>query len=350
MKQKLRIGIVGATGYVGMELVRLLCQRQNLTLTKLVSRQYTGKSFAAVYPAFSGIVDMELSELAYDELAADCDLVITALPHGVSSEVVPELLARGLKVIDHSGDFRYRDAAVYESAYNLKHPCPELLDKAVYGLPEIYRQQIAGANLVANPGCYPTCSLLALLPALQNRLISPEGIIIDAVSGVSGAGRKADLAYSLCETAENFKAYSVTGHRHTSEIEQEAGLLAGDKSLRLTFTPHLAPIKRGMLATIYADILPGISAEIIRDAYRETWKNEVFVRCLQAGRLPETRHVNGSNYCDIAVVPDSRTGKLKIVSAIDNLGKGAAAQAVQSLNLMAGLPEQEGLTGMVMPI
>lgn len=350
MKNNLRVGIVGATGYVGMELVKLLCGRQNISLTSLVSHSYAGEKYSSVYPAFTGIVDKKLSTLDKDELSSDCDLVITALPHGISAKLVPDLLKSGLRVIDHSGDFRYRDASVYESAYQLKHPRPDLLSEAVYGLPELYRRQIAQASLVANPGCYPTCSILGLMPALKHKLINSSGIIIDAVSGVSGAGRKADLSFSFCETAENFKAYAITGHRHTSEIEQEAALLAGEKELYLTFTPHLAPLKRGMLATIYADLQPGVTLNCVHEAYMDIYADEPFVRILAKGQLPETRHLNGSNFCHIACAADERTGKLKILSAIDNLGKGAAAQAVQSLNLMAGLPESEGLGSLVVPL
>lgn len=344
MEKGLRIGIVGATGYVGIELVRLLSQHRRFKMTRLVSQTYAGRGFAEVNPAFAHLVDLPLTTLDVDDLAEACDLVVTALPHGVSSVVVPQLLDRGLKVLDHSGDFRYRDAAVYEKAYKLSHPCPELLLEAVYGLPEIYRASIAKARLVANPGCYPTCSVLALKPLLQAGAIRTEGIIIDAVSGVSGAGRKSDLAYSFCETDTSFKAYSVTGHRHTSEIEQEAGLLAGlPAPLPLTFTPHLAPMKRGMMATVYADLAPGVDPASLPGLFQEAYGQEYFVRLLPAGQLPETRNVIYTNFADLAVFTDLRTGKVKVLSAIDNLGKGAAAQAVQALNLMAGLPEAEGL-------
>ena len=238
IENKTRIGIVGATGYVGMELVRLLSGHRHLALTTLVSQSYAGKSFADVYPSFAHLTDQKLRELDVDQLAQDCDIVITALPHGVSASVVPELLSRGVRVVDHSGDFRYRDVAIYEKAYKLTHPHPELLAEAVYGLPELYRSEIANARLVANPGCYPTCSLLGLMPLLKAGFIRTEGIIIDATSGISGAGRKADLGYSFCEAESSYKAYGVVGHRHTSEIEQEAGFLAGQREpLALTFTP-----------------------------------------------------------------------------------------------------------------
>jgi N-acetyl-gamma-glutamyl-phosphate reductase len=339
-----RVGIVGATGYVGVEIIRILMDHPDFQLTRLVSQSYAGKTFAEVQPAFARRVELPLGSLDPADLAANCDLVVTALPHGVSAAVVPDLLGRGLKVLDHSGDFRYKDVAVYEKSYKLSHPCPDLLAEAAYGLPELHRDQIASARLVANPGCYPTCSLLGLKPLLQAGVIRTDGIIIDAVSGVSGAGRKADLAYSFCEVDASFKAYSVNGHRHTSEIEQEAGLLAGlPQPPAITFTPHLAPIKRGMLATLYADLLPGVDPASLPELFREAYQNEFFVRLMPAGQVPETRNVVYSNFADLAVFYDSRTRKVKVLSAIDNLGKGAAAQAVQAMNLMAGLPEATGL-------
>ncbi len=344
MEKSLRIGIVGATGYVGVELIRILAGHRRLRLTHLVSQSYVGKTLSDVYPAFRQVVDLPLQALDPDRLAAECDLVVTALPHGVSSAVVPELLDRGLKVLDHSGDFRYKDVEVYQKAYKLVHPRPDLLAEAVYGLPEIYRREIASARLVANPGCYPTCSIMALMPLLRAHAIRTSGIIIDAVSGVSGAGRKTDLAYSFCEADASFKAYGIVGHRHASEIEQECGLLAGNGGpLALTFTPHLAPMKRGMLATIYADLQPDIKPEDIRGLYEQAYAGEPFVRLLPDGQSPETRHVSYTNFVDLAWFYDRHTGKLKILSALDNLGKGAAAQAVQALNVMAGLPETEGL-------
>lgn len=339
-----RIGIVGATGYVGVELLRILARHRLFTVTHLVSKSYAGKRLSDVYPAFRGVNDLELHELDADELAGACDLVVTALPHGVSSLHVPELLDRGMKVLDHSGDFRYRSLSVYEKAYKLQHPRPDLLNEAVYGLPEIYRDQIRQARLTANPGCYPTCSILALLPLLRAGAIRTDSIIIDAVSGVSGAGRKADLAFSFCEVDDSFKAYGVVGHRHTSEIEQECGFLAGlDAPPAITFTPHLAPIRRGMLATIYADLQPGMTLVDVRRLFEQAYADESFVRLLPDGQTPETRNVAYTNFVDLALFHDARTGKLKILSAIDNLGKGAAAQAVQALNLMAGIPETEGL-------
>jgi len=269
-------------------------------------------------------------------------MVITALPHGVSAATVPALLDRGLRVLDHSGDFRYRDVRTYESAYKLQHPHPDLSEQAVYGLPELYREQIRLAPLVANPGCYPTCSILPLAPLLSSGLIEPDGLIIDAVSGVSGAGRKADLAFSFCETESTYRPYGVTGHRHTSEIEQELSF-AADAPVVVSFTPHLAPMKRGMLATIYARPSSSATRESIEQAVAKAYASEPFVRLLPDGTLPDTRNTAGTNFIDIAYRLDDHSHLLKIFSALDNLGKGAAAQAVQALNLMAGRPETEGL-------
>ncbi len=344
MSKQIRLGIVGATGYVGLEMVRLLAGRQDIRLSTLVSRSFAGQLFSDVYPAFCKIVDLPLQALDPAQLAADCDIVVTALPHGTSGQVVPGLLDLGLRVLDHSGDFRYKDQAVYEKDYKIKHPRPSLLQESVYGLPELYRAKIKAARLVANPGCYPTCSLLALKPLLAEKLVNPASLIIDAVSGVSGAGRKADVNFSFTETAEGFKAYGVTGHRHTSEIEQECARLAGlDQPLPISFTPHLAPLKRGMLATVYADLATGAGQEQLQAAYKKHYAAEWFVRLLPEGSLPDTRFVAGTNFADISVHHDTRTGRVKVLCAIDNLGKGAAAQAVQSLNLMAGLPENIGL-------
>lgn len=344
MTAKKRVGIIGATGYVGMELMRLLVQHDGFEPTCLVSQSYAGRRFSDIYPAFRGLADQTLMTLEPELLSESCDIVVTALPHGVSSAVVPDLLSRGLKVLDHSGDFRYRQQAIYEAAYGLVHPRPDLLQEAVYGLPEIYRSDIAQARLTANPGCYPTCSLLALMPALKAGLISTNGIIIDAYSGISGAGRKADLAFSFCESQDSLKPYGVTGHRHTSEIEQEAGFMAGQSEpLIISFTPHLAPIKRGMLASVYADLKRSITTAEVQELYESYYADEPFVRVLPTGQMPETRNSAYTNFADLAVAVDTRTGKLKMLSALDNLGKGASGQALQSLNLMAGLPENTGL-------
>lgn len=342
MEKKVRVGIIGATGYVGLELVRILCIHPSFQINKLVSQSYIGKKFSEVYPAFQGVVDMECVDLNLDDLAMSCDVVITALPHGVSAKLVPQLLDKGLRVLDHSGDFRYRNVSIYEKAYKLIHPNPAMSENAVYGLPELYRDKIEHATLVANPGCYPTCSILGIGPLLTKSLIDPASIIIDATSGVTGAGRKADLAFQFCEAESNYKAYGVVGHRHTSEIEQELSLLAG-KDVAVSFTPHLAPMKRGMLATIYAKLVKPITAGELHKIYVDEYKEDSFVRILPLGTCPETKNVASTNFIDISVFIDEHTGRAVILSAIDNLGKGASLQAVQSLNCMFGFPENTGL-------
>lgn len=339
---KTRVGIIGATGYVGVELVRGLSVHPYVELTSLVSRSFAGKAFSDIYPAYRGICDIALSDCSPAEMAFACDVVITALPHGVSSQVVPVLLDAGVKVIDHSGDFRYKKAATYEFSYGLSHPRPDLLTEAVYGIPELYRKELAASRLTANPGCYPTCSILALAPLLRHGIIKTDSIIIDAVSAISGAGRKADLAYSFSEACDSFKPYGVINHRHTTEIEQECSLIAG-KEIYVTFTPHLAPMKRGMLATIYADPIGECTVEELRELYGKEYSEDPFVRILRGGALPDTSNVIGSNYIDIAVDFDRKTGKIKIFSALDNLGKGAALQAIQALNVMQGYPENIAL-------
>jgi len=342
LKDKIRIGIIGATGYVGMELVRILYNHPSFQINRLISQSYIGKRFSEVYPAFRGMVDMECVDLNVNDIAGSCDIAITCLPHGVSAKLVPQLIGLGLRVLDHSGDFRYRDVSVYEKAYKLAHPDPDLSENAVYGLPELYRSRIANASLVANPGCYPTCSILGIRPLLTQSLIDPASIIIDATSGVTGAGRKADLPYQFCEAESNYKAYGVIGHRHTSEIEQELSFMAG-KDISVSFTPHLAPMKRGMLATIYATLTTPVSALELHRIYSQNYEGEFFVRILPLGICPETKNVAMTNFVDISVFVDEHTGRAVILSAIDNLGKGSALQAVQSLNCMIGIPENTGL-------
>lgn len=338
----IKVAIIGATGYVGIEIARLLINHPDVSIEAVVSQSFVGRKISDVYPHLNGIFEMECEGLDIDRLASRADVFITALPHGISKEVIPHLIKKGKRVIDHSGDFRYKSVEVYEKWYKIKHEMPELLDIAVYGLPELYRDQIKTAQLVANPGCYPTCSILGIAPLLAKGLIEPKNIIIDAVSGVTGAGRKTDLPYQFCECTENFKAYGVTTHRHTSEIEQELSILAGEEIL-LSFTPHLAPLKRGMLATIYANLLTKAAASELISLYRDYYKGERFIRILDEGNLPETKFVAGSNYLDIGIKVDERLNRVVVLSAIDNLGKGAAGQAVQDLNIMCDLPEDTAL-------
>ena len=339
----LKVGIIGATGYVGAEIVRLLTLRDDVEITTVVSNSFVGQPFSEVYPAYRGIFDKVCDKLDIDLICQKAEFFITALPHGVSTTIIPELLKKGTRVIDHSGDFRFRDVSVYEEWYNVKHSAPQLINDAVYGLPEIYRDKIKKASLVADPGCYPTCSILGIAPALKNKLVSSEGIVINSVSGVSGSGRKSDLAYAFCETDENFKAYGLPRHRHTPEIEQELSLLCGEDVI-VSFTPHLAPMKRGMISTINLNLLSEkYAAEFIHSIYEDYYKDEPFIRVLPLGRLPETKYVTGTNYLDIGLAVDKRLNKLIVVSALDNLGKGAASQAIQSLNIMAGFEETKGL-------
>lgn len=338
----INVGIIGATGYVGVEIVRLLQGHPEVNITSVVSQSFVGQKISQVYPNLKNIFDMECEELDVNKVADKADVLITALPHGVSKEVIPKLIDKGKRVIDHSGDFRYKSIEVYEKWYNIKHEMPELLDIAVYGLPELHREEIKNAKLIGNPGCYPTCSILAIAPLLKNELIETKNIIIDAASGVTGAGRKTDLIYQFCECTENFKAYKVSTHRHTSEIEQELSFLAGEE-IMVSFTPHLVPMKRGMLCTVYANLkCEKTTTELIK-LYKEYYKNEYFVRIMDEGKLPETKFVAGSNFIDISVVVDKRLNRVIVLSAIDNLGKGAAGQAVQDLNIMCGLPEHTGL-------
>lgn len=339
-----KVGIIGATGYVGAELVRLLHRRKDIQLTTVVSNSFSGQPYSDIYPAFRGTCDLVCDRLDIPVLCDKADYFITALPHGVSTDITRQLISNGKRVIDHSADFRFKDRSRYEKTYKLTHGAPELLGKAVYGLPELYREQIRDAVLIGDPGCYPTCSILAIAPALKNGLVSTDNIIIDAVSGVSGAGRKSELPYSFCESDENFKAYGIISHRHTPEIEQELSLLAGTE-VRVSFTPHLAPMKRGMLTTIYMNLAKPFPYDHILEAYREFYKDEPFVRILPPGRLPETRFVVGSNFIDISVNLDERLNRLVVLSALDNMGKGSAGQAVQALNIMAGFDETEGLSG-----
>ena len=348
----IKVSIIGSTGYVGAELVHGFLCHPNVELVHLTSQSFAGQLFSDVYPVYRGICDMPLEDITPEEVAKDSDLVITALPHGVSSKTVPVLLENGARVIDHSGDFRYKVLATYEKSYKLEHPHPELLKEAVYGLPELYRNELKTARLVANPGCYPTCSLTALAPFLKAGLIDTSSIIIDAVSGVTGAGRKSDLAYAYCELDEAFKPYGAVGHRHTTEISEQCSFLSGGDgtSVKVAFTPHLAPFRRGMLATIYcrpSASFADVSTEKIGSIYKEYYKDEHFVRALPGKELPDVKAVNGSNYIDVNGVYDPETGLIKLFSAQDNLGKGAALQAIQAFNAMFSLPEETGLSTVI---
>lgn len=337
----IKVAVLGATGYAGIELVRILSNHPDVSIEFLGSHSFDGQKISGVYKNFVHILDKECKELDLDEIAK-CDVAFTALPHGASKTVIPQLIEKGLKVIDLSGDFRYDDISVYEKWYGEEHSSPELLEESVYGLCELHRDKIKGARLIGNPGCYTTCSILGAAPLLASGLAESKNIIVDAKSGVTGAGRSSNLAYSFCECTENTKAYKIATHRHTSEIEQELSKLAGEEII-ISFTPHLIPQKRGIFSTIYINLKEKHTTEEIVNLYKEYYKNEYFVRVKDKGDLPETKFVAGSNFVDIGVVVDERLNRAVVVSTIDNLFKGAAGQAVQNMNILFGLDETTGL-------
>ena len=343
----LKIAIVGASGYTGLELIRILHCHPEVAVTCLTSEQSAGKRISDVFPTLRGRCELVLENLEPVRVAEKADIIFTALPHKAAMEVVPTFLELGKKVIDLSADYRLSDPAVYGQWYE-PHLNPTNLKKAVYGLPEIRRNRIKAAKLVANPGCYPTSIILGLAPLLKKGLIDLSSIIADSASGVTGAGRSAKVDSLYCEVNEGYKAYGVGGvHRHTPEIEQELSLLAGEP-LKITFTPHLAPMDRGILSTIYATPATPVSNEMLAELYLDFYESEPFVRILTNGNLPSTAFVRGSNSCDIAPLVDARTGRIIIVSAIDNLVKGASGQAVQNMNLLCGFPETAGLEGLAL--
>jgi N-acetyl-gamma-glutamyl-phosphate reductase len=342
----IKAAIVGASGYSGEELVRLLLSHPHVELTAVTSRQYAGQTLAQVFPKFAHYPHarkLHFTEPRAELLARQAQVVFLALPHGVAAEFAVPLLQLGCQVIDLSADFRLRSAAVYKEFYAHEHPAPDLLAQAVYGLPEVYRAHIKGASLVASPGCYPTSILLPLIPLLKQRLVNPDEIIADSLSGVSGAGRKPELDYLFVECNESVRPYGLPKHRHLSEIEQELGFAAG-KSLNIQFTPHLIPVNRGILTTLYLKpTQPKPDLAVFEAAYRTAYAEEPFVRLLEGKALPDTKNVNGTNVIEIGWRLDSRTGRLIVMSAEDNLVKGASGQAVQSLNIMCGFPETAGL-------
>jgi N-acetyl-gamma-glutamyl-phosphate reductase len=343
-----RVAIVGATGYAGAELVRILAGHPATELTVLTSRQYAGVRFDHVYPAMAGRVDLVCEEYSTDRICNDADIVFMALPHQLPMTFVPEIVNHGLKVIDLSADFRFKDAAVYEAAYQ-PHTSKALLKSSVYGLSEIYTEQIRAAMLVGNPGCYPTSVLLPLIPLIKQGLVDPETLVADSKSGVSGAGRSPSLATHYCEVNESFKAYKVAAHRHNPEMDS---VLSGEaqKPISITFVPHLVPMTRGMLTTLYATPLDTLTMQDVLDCYMTVYSRRPFIRLCPKDGLPDTLHVRGTNYCDIGFKLDERNNRLIIISAIDNLVKGAAGQAVQNMNLMLGLDETVGLLPVLYPL
>jgi N-acetyl-gamma-glutamyl-phosphate reductase len=348
-----RVAIVGASGYSGEELVRLLLAHPQADLVAITSRQSVGQTLAQVFPKFSNhprAKTLCFTEPHVDTLAAQAQIIFLALPHGVAAEFAAPLLKAGRLVIDLSADFRLRKAEVYKEFYGHEHPAPKLLTEAVYGLPEIYRARIKEASLVASPGCYPTSILLPIIPLIRGKVVKPTGIIADSLSGVSGAGRKAELDYLFVECNESVRPYGVPKHRHLSEIEQELSL-AANEPVTIQFTPHLIPVNRGILTTLYLapekhfadqNAMKQLAQQIF-SCYQAAYGNEPFIRLLDGQNLPDTKNVNGTNVVEIAWRLDPRTGRLIVMSAEDNLVKGAAGQAVQSMNIICAFPETAGL-------
>lgn len=350
---RVKTAIVGASGYSGEELARLLLSHPHADLTAVTSRQYAGQTLGQIFPKFAShprARTLRFTEPSVEALARDAQVVFLALPHGVAAEFAAPLVSRGCRVIDLSADFRLRSAAVYKEFYGHDHPAPDLLAQAVYGMPEIYRQGIKTASLIASPGCYPTSILLPVLPLLRAGLVQPQGIIADSLSGVSGAGRKAELDYLFCECNESARPYGLPKHRHLSEIEEQLSLAAGQPVV-IQFTPHLIPVSRGILTTLYLTpavppATPAAFAELgqaITACYQAAYATEPFVRLLEGKALPDTKNVVGTTCLELAWRLDPRTGRLIVMSAEDNLLKGASGQAVHSMNILCGFPETAGL-------
>lgn len=337
----MKIGILGATGYTGQELVRLLKQHPQAELVYLGTSSAAGRPYSEIYPHLYGQVPLVLGD---EREVPDLDALFCALPHGLTAARTREFLERKIKVIDLGADFRLRLPEVYTEWYKLTHPAPDLIEQAVYGLPELYRAEIKGKSLVANPGCYPTATLLALVPLLRAKLLRPQSIIADAKSGVSGAGRGANLGTHFSEVNENIKAYGVAQHRHTPEIEQELSRAAG-LEVRINFTPHLVPMIRGILSTIYAEVQPGVEEGDLRACWQQSYEGEQFVHLLPPDTWPQTKFSAGSNHAFLQLILDKRTGRAVLVSVLDNLIKGASGQAIQNMNILFGLPEELGLSG-----
>lgn len=338
----IKVGIIGSTGYAGGELVRILMGHKDAEIVWYGSRSYIDKQYASVYQNMFQIVDARCMDDNMDELAKRADVIFTATPQGLCASLVNEEILSQTKIVDLSADFRIKDVDIYEKWYNMEHKSPEFIGEAVYGLCEINREAVKKARLVANPGCYPTCTFLSIYPLAKEGLIDMNSIIVDAKSGTSGAGRGAKVDNLFCEVNENIKAYAVASHRHTPEIEEQLGYASGEQVM-INFTPHLVPMNRGILATSYASLKKDVSYEEIKAVYDKYYDHEKFVRVLERDVCPQTKWVEGSNYVDVNFQIDERTGRIIMMGAMDNLVKGAAGQAVQNMNLMFGLKESEGL-------
>lgn len=342
MNSKLRVAIIGSTGYGGVELIRLLLQHPHVIITSVISSSQAGTPIADGFPHLTEIIVDTLDGIDIELIRSKADVVFAATPNGVSSELVPQLIEAGIKVIDLSGDFRLKSGETYEKWYKLKQAPDKYIEQAVYGLAEVYGEKVKDASFISNPGCYSTTSSLGLVPIVAANWIDPKSIIIDAKSGVSGAGRGISMGVHYSETNENFKAYKVNKHQHIPEIEQTLSQVAGQEVL-ITFTTHLVPMTRGIMCTMYGNLKENKSEQQLIDLYRQYYKGRPFVRIRDVGKLPATKEVWGSNYCDIGFSVDERTGRVTIISVSDNLVKGAAGQAIQNLNLMMGWDESEGL-------
>ena len=338
----IKAGIIGSTGYAGAEIVRLLLQHRDVEIAWYGYRSYIDKKYYEVFQNMFQIVDAKCMDDNMEELADAVDVIFTATPQGLCASLVNEEVLNKVKIIDLSADFRIKDVATYEKWYGIEHKSPEFIEEAVYGLCEINRDKVKDARLIANPGCYPTCSTLSIYPLLKEGVIEPKSIIIDAKSGTSGAGRGAKVNNLFCEVNENIKAYGVATHRHTPEIEEQLGYAAGEEVI-INFTPHLVPMNRGILVTAYATLKKNVTYDEVKAIYDKYYDKEQFVRVLDKDVPPETRWVEGSNYVDVNFKIDERTNRIIMMGAMDNLVKGAAGQAVQNMNIMFGFPENEGL-------
>ena len=338
----IKVGIIGATGYAGSDLVRILLGHKDVEIKWYGSRSYIDKKYASIYQNFFQLVDANCMDDNMEVLADQVDVIFTATPQGLCASLVNEEILSKVKIIDLSADFRIKDVKVYEEWYKLEHKSPQFIEEAVYGLCEINREDVKKARLVANPGCYTTCSILTCYPLVKEGIIDPNTIIVDAKSGTSGAGRGAKVDNLFCEVNENMKAYGVATHRHTPEIEEQLGYACGEK-ITINFTPHLVPMNRGILATAYASLKKDVTYEEVKAIYDKYYADEKFVRVLEKDVCPQTKWVEGSNYVDVNFKIDPRTNRIIMMGAIDNLVKGAAGQAVQNMNLMFGLKESEGL-------
>lgn len=338
----IKAGIMGATGYAGGELARLLLQRDDVEITWYGSKSYVDQKYASVFKNMVQFVDDACMDDNMEALAEQADVIFTATPQGFCASLMNETVLSKAKVIDLSADYRIKDVAVYEKWYKIEHKTPEYIQEAVYGLPEINREKIKDARLIANPGCYPTCSFLSVYPLVKEGLIDPNTVIIDAKSGTSGAGRGAKVDNLYCEVNESIKAYGVGVHRHTPEIEEQLSLAAG-KPVTISFTPHLVPMNRGILVTAYGTLLKSVTYEEVKAIYDKYYENEYFVRVLGRDEAPQTKWVEGSNFVDVNFKIDPRTNRVVMMGAMDNLVKGAAGQAIQNMNIMFGLPENQGL-------